>query len=117
VPASIVVLSIVLAVAFVAAALQKLTGRPSQRQAADRFAIPFERYRAIGVLELAGAAGVLVGFAWTALGAAAAIGLTLLTVGALFTHVRVKDPPAKMRPALLLGTLSAVIAVLYLAHL
>jgi len=115
-PISIVVLSIVLAVAFTAAGLMKLVGHPSQQQAADHFGIPWARYRAIGVLEIAGAAGVVVGFALTGLGAAAAIGLTLLMVSALTTHSRAGDPPAQMAPAAVLGGLSAVNAMLYLAH-
>lgn len=115
-PISIVVLSIILAVAFTGAGLMKLIGHSSQRQAADHFGIHWERYRAIGVFEVAGAAGVLVGFALTALGAAAAIGLTLLMVAALTTHIRAGDPAAQMAPAAVLGVLSAVDAVLYLAH-
>ena len=115
-PISIVALSIVLAVAFTGAGLMKLTGHSSQRQAAEHFGIPWARYRAIGVLELAGAAGVVVGFALTALGAAAAIGLTLLMVSALATHSRASDPPAQVAPAAVLGVLSAANAVLYLAH-
>lgn len=115
-PVSVVVLSIVLAVAFTAAGLMKLTGHSSQRQAADHFRISWERYRAIGVLEVAGAAGVLAGFALTGLGAAAAIGLTLLMVAALTTHIRTGDPPSQMAPATVLGVLSVVDAVLYLAH-
>jgi len=115
-PISIVLLSIVLAVGFTAAGLAKPTGHPSQQQAADHFGIPWVRYRAIGVLEVAGAAGVVVGFALTALGTAAAIGLTLLMVSALTTHSRTGDPAAKMAPAAVLGVLSAVDAVLYLAH-
>ncbi len=86
------------------------------RNAADHFGISWERYRGIGLLEVAGAAGVLVGFAFTALGAAAAIGLTLLMVAAVATHRRAGDPPAQMAPATALGVLSAVNAVLYLAH-
>lgn len=56
-PIPIVVLSILLAVAFTGAGLSKLTGQSAMREAAVHFGIPWERYRLIGVLELAGAAG------------------------------------------------------------
>jgi uncharacterized membrane protein YphA (DoxX/SURF4 family) len=115
-PVSIVVLSILLAVAFTGAGLAKLAGHSTQRQAADHFGIAWLRYRAIGLFEVAGAAGVLVGFALTALGAAAAIGLTVLMVAALATHHRANDPPTQMAPAAVLGALSAATAALYLSH-
>jgi DoxX-like family len=102
--------------AFTAAALSKLTGLSPMKQAADHFGIAWERYRGIGVLELAGAGGVLLGFAVTAIGAAAAIGLPLLMIAAVSTHRRAGDPPAQMAPAAVLGVISAVTAGLYLAH-
>ncbi len=86
------------------------------RDAATHFGIAWERYRLIGVLELAGASGVLIGFALTALGALAAIGLTLLMIAAIAVHRRAGDPPGQMAPAGVLGVLAAVTAVLYLAH-
>lgn len=97
-PVSIIVLSILLAVAFVGAGVTKLTGQSAMRDAATHFGIAWERYRLIGVLEVAGAAGVLLGLAVTALGAIAAIALTLLMIAALTTHRRAGDPPAQNGP-------------------
>jgi uncharacterized membrane protein YphA (DoxX/SURF4 family) len=116
VPVSIIVLSILLAVAFIGAGVSKLTGQSAMRDAATHFGITWERYRLIGVLEVAGAAGVLLGLAVTALGALAALGLTLLMIAALATHRRASDPPAQMAPATVLGLLSAITAALYLSH-
>ena len=45
----------------------------------------------IGALELAGVAGVLAGLLWAPIGIAAAIGLTLLSIGAIAFHVRASD--------------------------
>ncbi|MGH2867694.1 MAG: DoxX family protein, partial [Solirubrobacteraceae bacterium] len=90
-PVSIIVLSILLAVAFIGAGMSKLTGQSAMRDAATHFGIPWERYRLIGVLEVAGAAGVLLGLAVTALGAVAAVALMLLMVAALTNHRRVSD--------------------------
>jgi uncharacterized membrane protein YphA (DoxX/SURF4 family) len=115
-PISIIVLSFVLAIAFIGAGVTKLAGQSAMRDAATHFGIPWERYRLIGVLEVAGAAGVLLGLAVTALGAVAAIALMLLMIAAITNHRRVGDPPSQMAPATVLGLLSAVTAVLYLTH-
>ncbi|MEA2159132.1 MAG: hypothetical protein QOD66_1512 [Solirubrobacteraceae bacterium] len=115
-PVSIIVLSILLGVAFTVAGVSKLTGQSAMREAATHFGITWERYRLIGVLEVAGAVGVLLGLAVTALGALASIALALLMIAAVATHRRVNDPPAQLAPALVLGLLSAATAVLYLAH-
>ena len=49
-------------------------------------------WRTIGVLEIAGVAGVLIGMAVPPLGIAAGVGLALLMVGAIATRLRVHDP-------------------------
>jgi len=110
------VLSIILALAFTGAGLSKLTGQSQMRQAATHFGIAWERFRLIGGPELAGAGGVLIGFALTAIGALAAIGLTLLMLAALATHRRADDPVGQMIPPGALALISAVTAVLYIAH-
>jgi uncharacterized membrane protein YphA (DoxX/SURF4 family) len=116
VPVSIIVLSIVLAVAFTGAGATKLTGQSAMRESAAHLGIAWERYRLIGVLELAGAVGVLIGLAVTVLGALAAIGVTLLMIAAIVVHRRARDSLGQMAPAGVLGVLGAVTAVLYLAH-
>ncbi|MEA5364961.1 DoxX family protein [Amycolatopsis sp., V23-08] len=61
---------------------------------------------ALGLLKLAGAAGLAAGLAgWTALGTAAAIGLVLFFVGAVGAHVRARA----------LRTIGAPVAYLALA--
>lgn len=45
----------------------------------------------IGLLELAGVVGLLIGTTVAAIGVAAAIGLILLMIGAITTRVRVHD--------------------------
>lgn len=52
-------------------------------------------WSAIGAAELAGVAGVLVGFAYLPLGVAAAVGLAVLGLGALASHVRARDGVAE----------------------
>jgi uncharacterized membrane protein YphA (DoxX/SURF4 family) len=92
------VLQILLALAFVAAGLTKLT-RPRQQLATTMGWVedfPDPGVRAIGALELLGALGLLVpaltGIA-TILVPIAAVGLALLMVGAAVTHRRRGELP------------------------
>ncbi|UAK32021.1 DoxX family protein [Nocardia asteroides] len=52
----------------------------------------------LGVAQLAGAGGLLIGVWWGPLGVAAAICLTLYFIGAVATHVRVGDIKAPRSP-------------------
>jgi DoxX-like family len=83
--------SIALALLFLAAAAGKFTGMTNETR--DRLGVPAARWRAIGVLELAGVVGVLVGIEVEELGLAAAGGLLLTSLGALATHAKAGDPP------------------------
>ena len=58
----------------------------------ERFGMSPMLWRTIGVLELAGVAGLLAGIAVPLLGVAAGVGLALLMVGAAASRVRVRDP-------------------------
>lgn len=89
------------------AALSKVTGQQSMRDMAAHLSIRWPRYRAIGFLELAAVAGIVVGLWWTWLGVAAGAGVVLLMVGAVVVHVRAKDPLPAMAPALALLALAA----------
>jgi len=89
------------------AALSKVTEQQSMRDTAAHLGVPWPRYRAIGYLELAAVAGVVVGLWWTWLGVAAGAGVVLLMVRAVVFHARAKDAPADMVPALALLVLAA----------
>ena len=86
------VLTVVLALVFLASAGMKLLGLPYSVRNRDRFGLSPSLWRTIGVLELAGVAGLLLGTAVPVLGVAAGVGLALLMVGAAATRVRVHDP-------------------------
>jgi uncharacterized membrane protein YphA (DoxX/SURF4 family) len=106
-----VTISLLLATACLLPAAGKLLGHPRMRQSAEHFGILWPRYRLIGVAELAAAAGVLAGLWWHPLGIAAAVGMTLLLIGALITHRRAADSGKEMAPALL----ALAITIAYLA--
>ncbi len=109
-----------IALAFAGAGGSKLAGAPMLRESAQRFGIPLAAYRVIGALEIVGAAGIIVGL-WRIgvgdvnLGIVAASCLFLLMVGAVATHVRAADPPARWAPAATLAIILCAFIALRIA--
>jgi DoxX-like family len=66
-------------------------------------------------VQVAGAAGVLLGLALRPLGVAAASGLVLLSIGAIVTHRRAGDKAVAALPALMVLALAAATLVLQAA--
>lgn len=93
-----VVVAIVLAVALAGSAVAKLRRVESVTTSLTGVGVPLSWFPPLAAVELAGAAGLLVGIAWRPLGVAAAIGVVLYFLGAVLAHVRARDvagmPPA-----------------------
>jgi uncharacterized membrane protein YphA (DoxX/SURF4 family) len=53
--------------------------------------VPMKYFTALAICELAGAAGLVLGIWWPLLGVVAAVGLVVYFVGAIFSHLRVRD--------------------------
>lgn len=94
-----VALPILLALLCLLPAVAKLSGQSRMRESAQHFGIAWERYRLIGVAELAAAVGVLAGLRVRSLGVAAGVGMVVLLVGALITHTRAGDTAKEQAPA------------------
>jgi len=78
-----------------------------------RYGVPHLRV-VLGSLQLLGATGVLLGFTFAPLGAAAAAGLALMMwIGVAF-RVQLGDPVRLMLPAVTLAALNTVLTVLFL---
>jgi len=107
------VLSVLLAVVFLLLGAAKVLALPRMRQLAEHAGFSVAAYRGIGALEVAGAAGLLLGLSVPILGASAGAGLLLLLAGAVITHVRNRDGIAELTPAVV----CAVLVVGYLAAL
>lgn len=103
----VTMLSILLAVIFAALGVAKILAIAPMRQLAADVGFSVAAYRRIGVLELLGAAGVLVGLAVPFVGVVASAGLAALLVGAVITHVRNRDWVRKLVPSLICGLLVA----------
>jgi len=89
----------------------KLLGVRQSLAIRDHLKISPALWRLIGLLELAGVVGVLMGLKWPALGIAAAVGLALLSVGAIVSHVRSSDGVGDTAPSVI-GLGLAVAAVI-----
>ena len=78
--------------------------------------VPMKYFPLLAGCEIAGAVGLILGIWWSALGVAAGIGLLLYFLGAVLSHLRVKDVKG-IGPAVFLLMLSAGILVLrFLIH-
>lgn len=97
---------------FVFAGSIKLLGVPQSLAIRDHLGIAPMQWRGIGLLELSGVAGALAGLAWRPIGVAAAIGLALLAIGAVVSHVRASDSVVDTVPAVIGIGLAVATAVL-----
>ncbi|MFL6108062.1 MAG: DoxX family protein [Marmoricola sp.] len=109
-----IIVAIALGLLFLAAAASKLSGSESSTAMSTHLGVHAGLWKAIGVLELAGAAGVLAGLAVEPLGIAASCGLVLLSAGAVVSHVRAGDAPRAAAPALVGLLLASATTVLLL---
>src|ERR1700675_4923702 len=98
---TIIVLSALLAVAFLGAGGLKLIGAKQSLQMRDQLRVGAQLWRVVGALEVAGAVGLAAGFVVPVLGIAAAVGLALLMVGGIVAHPADQDL-RNPRPAALL---------------
>jgi uncharacterized membrane protein YphA (DoxX/SURF4 family) len=107
-----VIATVSLAILFTFSSSIKLLGAPQSLAIRDHLGVKPLLWRVIGLLELAGVIGVLAGLAWRPIGVAAAIGLALLSVGAVAFHVRASDGFAKTAPAVIAILLALATAIL-----
>ena len=105
-PIHVTIIQIVVAVGFVAAGLAKLLGAKPIAEQFKEFGLPRYAMYIVGVLELAGAAGVFL----QSVGFLASIGLCILMLGAIGQHLKVKHPFSMIAPSVLLLTLSGALA-------
>ena len=111
------ILAGVLVVAFAAAGAAKLAAVPAMRVRAAHVGFSVAAYRRIGLLEILGVLGLLVGALLPVIGALAAAGLLLLLGGAMIAHLRSGDGPRELAPALVLGLATLAFLILLVGGL
>jgi hypothetical protein len=85
------VVTVLLAAILAAAAVRKLTHREDVVASYMKVGVPEERLDHLAFILLLGAAGLLLGLAWTPIGIAAGIGVVVYFVLAIAAHVRHDD--------------------------
>jgi len=108
------IICLLLALAFLGAGVPKILRVQQMRDEIVRWRLPPSFLPVIGVIEVAGAALLLAGVVADDAGIALAGAVVLLCVaiGAVATHVRIGDPPARTAPPAVLGVLAAVAVAL-----
>ena len=108
-----VILSIALALLFLLTGAGKVLGLALANTNRDRLGVHPTFWRATGLLEWAGAVGLVVGIWWWPLGFAAACGLAVLMLGAIVSRVRAhRVKPTAGRTFALTVTGDAIVLVL-----
>jgi DoxX-like family len=96
-----IIIAAVLALLLLASAASKLRRDPRVVQSIhETVGVPLRFLPHLAALEIAAAAGLLIGLAWAPLGVAAAGGVVLYMIGAVIGHVRVNDLKGMVGPAL-----------------
>lgn len=85
------VLVVLVAVTFLFSGAVKILGVPQSLAVRDHLGVSPGLWRAIGVLEWLGVAGLVVGTRIPTIGTLALIGLAFLMVGAMTARLRVRD--------------------------
>jgi hypothetical protein len=89
----------------------KLRREPRAVEAITKVGMPLRFFPFLAALELAGAAGVLIGLAVAPLGVAAAIAVVIYMVLATASHVRIRDWSGLPSPLVPLALGAAVLAL------
>jgi uncharacterized membrane protein YphA (DoxX/SURF4 family) len=111
------ILAGLLVIAFAAAGSAKLAAVPAMRAKAEHAGFSVSAYRRIGLLEVLGVLGLLVGAFVPLISALAAAGLLMLLGGAFVVHLRNRDGLREIAPALVLGLMAVTFLFLVLGRL
>ncbi|MFF8608903.1 DoxX family protein [Streptomyces sp. NPDC015346] len=106
-----VVLAALISFMLVFSARSKLVKDKDIVETMTRLGVPQSWYPLLALAEFAGAAGLLIGIWYRPLGIAAAIGVVLYFVGAVISHLRVKDVKGTPFPIILLLVSAAPIVL------
>ena len=112
----LIIFATLLGIAAVGSAMGKLTRQARVMESMHSVGVKDNQIPILAVLELLGAAGLLVGIWFTPIGVLAALGLTLYFLGAVIAHLRAKAPFAEAVPALALAIIALITTILELTR-
>jgi hypothetical protein len=106
------VIAVLLALMLLPSAWTKLVRNERAVQTfTGKLGVPLGLYPFMAACEIAGAAGLIIGLWYGPLGIAAAVGLVLYFVGAIFTHLRKRDFKGARSPLVILVIAAAVLTL------
>jgi hypothetical protein len=105
------VVTVLLAAILAAAAVRKLSHREDVVASYTKVGVPEERLDHLAFILLLGAAGLLLGLAWTPIGITAGIGVVVYFVLAIAAHVRHDDAANLPTPVAIEAIAVAVLAL------
>lgn len=109
----IIIVQVVLGLLFVLIGSMTVAGRKMFVENFRRFGYP-QWFRVVtGSLEVLGGLGLLLGIWLPWLAALASAGLALVMLGAVSTHLRIREPLQKIALPIVMGALAVVVAVSY----
>ncbi|MBT0773684.1 DoxX family protein [Kineosporia sp. J2-2] len=106
-----VVVTVLMSVVQILSATAKFLRPPRMVDQMTTLKVPDRLLPVLAVLQIAGTGGLIVGIWWAPLGIVAAVCLALYFVGAVGTHLRVRDL-AGAPPAAVIAVAAVVLAVL-----
>lgn len=113
---ALIVLGSLLGLAAIGSAAQKLRRAPSVVAAMHAVGVSDKQIPLLALLEILGAAGLLVGIWIVPIGVVAAVGLSVYFLGAVVAQLRVRSPMKDTVPAVALLLLALATTVLELAR-
>lgn len=102
------VVSALFAAALLISARSKLVKGEAVIAGMAKVGVPADKLWLLGAAEIAGAVGLVVGLLWWPIGVAAAIGLILYFLGAIASHLRVRDKAIVPATVLLIVAVAAL---------
>ncbi len=106
------VLSIILAIIFFLSGVSKASGNEKGLSGTRDVGVPDLFARIIGIFEVFGAFGILIGIRVTAIGWLALVGLWFVMAGAVGTHFRAGKGSTALPPFVLLTALSIALVTI-----
>lgn len=107
-----IILQVILGLVFLGAGSSKLAGTQQMVGMFEHFKYPRWFMYFTGAVEVTGALGVLAGLFVPMLALLGGLLLAATMIGAIFTHIRVKDPVSMMAPPAILLVLAIVVIIL-----
>lgn len=111
---ALIILSTLLGVANAASGFGKLQRVPQVVEMMGRVGVSKQQTAQLGLLQILGALGLLVGIWVPLIGQAAAVALALYFAGAIIAHLRAKTPASTYGPPVFLFVLAVATSVLQL---